>query len=153
VHADSEHEWEALDPGNVSDVVGDLAHTVPVVSEVPKRKPTRTSPVYVPGAKAIVGPDTVVPTAPSSLVTPARERTTTDLPITPPATVLRYSRDFATQSVPATTDAATQTLPSTGIEVTTQTEGTKRRRLDWVQKTYQVGGQSVIKFHEDKEWF
>jgi hypothetical protein len=155
VDTDSEHEWEALDPGNLSDVVGgsDLAHTVPVVPEVPKRKPTRPPPVYVPRAKAILDPDTVVPTAPSPFVTPmitARQRTPTDLPVTPPATVSRYSRDFATQSVPATTDAATQTLPSTGIEVTTQTEGTKRRRLDRVQKTYQVDGQSVIEFHEDE---
>lgn len=43
-------------------------------------------------------------------------------------------RDFAVQAGLITVDASTQTLPSKGVKVDTQTEGTKRRRLDRVQK-------------------
>ncbi|XP_056022110.1 uncharacterized protein LOC130054993 [Ostrea edulis] len=147
--SDSEQEWETLDLGNLSDVLGNsnLLQAIPVIPEVTRRKPTRPLPVYVPRAKAIVGPDTMAPTAPSPFVTPmiyVREREAND------ATTLPSSlRDCATQSAQATVDASTQTIPLTRIEAAIQTESTKKRRLDRIQKTYQVGGQSVIEIHED----
>ncbi len=149
---------ESLDPGSLSDVVGesDILRTIPVTSEVTKRKPTRPLPVYVPRAKAIVSPDAVVPTAPSPFATPMitpRERAAKDLTITASASKPSTLRDFAVQAGILTVDASTQTLTSTGVNVDTQTEGTKRRRLDRVQKSYQVGGESVIEVHEDEEWF
>lgn len=156
--SESDHEWESLDPGSLSDVVGesDILRTIPVTPEVTKRRPTRPLPVYVPRAKAIVSPDAVVPTAPSPFATPMitpRERAAKDLTITASASKPSTLRAVAVQAGILTMDASTQTLTSTGVNVGTQTEGTKRRRLDRAQKSYQVGGESVIEVHEDEEWF
>uniref|UniRef100_A0A8W8MJF7 Peptidase A2 domain-containing protein n=1 Tax=Magallana gigas TaxID=29159 RepID=A0A8W8MJF7_MAGGI len=76
-----------------------------------------------------------------------------DLTVTASASQPSTLRDFAVQAGILTVDASTQTMTSTGVNVDTQTEGTKRRRLDRVQKSYQVGGESVIEIHEVKEWF
>ena len=86
------------------------------------------------------------------MITP-RERAAKDLTITASASKPNTLRAVAVQAGILTVDASTQTLTSTGVNVGTQTEGTKRRRLDRVQKSYQVGGESVIEIHEDKEWF
>lgn len=130
-------------------MVGESAtlRTITVTPEVTKRKPTRPLPVYVPRAKAIVSPDAVVPTAPSPFATPMitpRERAAKDLTITASASKPSTLRAVAVQAGILTVDASTQTLTSTGVNVDTQTEGTKRRRLDRVQKSYQVGGGITI---------
>ncbi|XP_061170414.1 uncharacterized protein LOC133179736 [Saccostrea echinata] len=155
VQSDSDREWEALDPGSLSDMVGELdtSHAIPITPEVTKRKPTRPLPEYTPKAKAIVGAEAMIPTAPSHFHTPEttpRERNGEHSSTRASATLSSSYRDFATQTSATPADACTQTLPLDGLEAGTQTESGKKRRLHCVQKSYQVDGQSVVEIHENE---
>lgn len=157
VPAGSDSEWETQDPGTLSDVVGESNAPTPIsiTSEVTKRKPTRPLPVYAPKAKTIVSPDAVAPVAPGPFVTPMitpRERSAKPLPVSESVSKCTSSMDFTAQVAPTTADAATETSPSRGRDAETQTEVSKKRRLNRVQKTYQVEGQTVIELHEEEEW-
>lgn len=112
-------------------------------SDVTKRKPSRPLPVYVRKAKTIASSDAVVPVAAGPF----------SVPVFASASKCSSSIDFTTQVAPTTTEAASETAPSRVRDTATQTEVSKKRRLLRVQKTYQVGGQTVLELHEEEEWF
>lgn len=140
-------DWEQLDPGNMSDVVGSTPQQ-PLVDEVVQRKPTRPTPVCAPTTKSKVSQDLLTPRAPSSfrhpMATP-RKRLSIETDLSP-------TRDANTQTHRQLVNASTQTNGQFE-DVGTQTEGYKRRRLDRVQETYQRDGKTVVEIHEEENWF
>lgn len=140
-------DWEQLDPGNMSDVVGSTPQQ-PLVDEVVQRKPTRPTPVCAPTTKSKVSQDLLTPRAPSSFrhpMTTPRKRLSIETDLSP-------TRDAITQTHCQLVNASTQTNGQFE-DVGTQTEGHKRRRLDRVQETYQRDGKTVVEIHEEENWF
>lgn len=140
-------DWEQLDPGNMSDVVGSTPQQ-PLVDEVVQRKPTRPTPVCAPTTKSKVSQDLLTPRAPSSFrhpMTTPRKRLSIETDLSP-------TRDVNTQTHRQLVNASTQTNGQFE-DVGTQTEGYKRRRLDRVQETYQRDGKTVVEIHEEENWF
>lgn len=145
-------DWEQLDPGNMSDVVGSTPQQ-PLVEEVVQRKPTRPTPVCAPATKLKVSQDLLTPRAPSPFrhpMTTPRKRSSIDADLSPVSVL--SSRDANTQTQRQLVDASTQTSGQFE-DVGTQTEGHKRRKLDRVQETYQRDGKTVVEIHEDENWF
>ncbi|XP_062604049.1 RE1-silencing transcription factor-like [Saccostrea cucullata] len=155
---DSESDWEQLDPGNLSDVVGEAtaAGTSLPSSEVTQRKPTRPTPVHTPKVKSLLSKRSLIPVAPATFQHPM---TTVKEHTAPSATVsAASSTDVQDCSVEDSirsvgVDKGTQTLPTEQMTEATQTEVTKRRRLDRCQETYQKDGKNVVETHEEELWF
>lgn len=142
-------DWEQLDPGNMSDVVGSTPQQ-PLVEEVVQRKPTRPTPVCAPTTKSKVSKDLLTPRAPSPFrhpMTTPRKRSSIDADLSPVSVL--SSRDANTQTQRQLVDASTQTNGQFE-DVGTQTEGHKRRKLDRVQETYQRDGKTVVEIHDDE---
>lgn len=146
--SESEEDWEQLDPGTLSDVVGETASATS--PEMTQRKPTRPDPVHTPKSK-LLNKRSMMPVAP----TPFKHPMTTVKENVPSATVPTSMQDRCVQaSFPSNgVDKSTQTLPCEHVEQASQTEGSKRRRLDRIQESYQRDGKSVVEIHEDELWF
>ncbi|XP_061195218.1 uncharacterized protein LOC133203453 [Saccostrea echinata] len=143
-------DWEQLDPGNLSDVVGSTSQNRPA-DEVCQRKPTRPAPVSAPIAKSIASQDPLTPRAPSPFrhpMTTPRKRASIHLDA-PPVPLPCLTREASTQTDHQLVDASTLKNKDCG-EKGIQTEGDKRRRLDRVQETYQKDGKTVVEVHEEE---
>lgn len=146
-------DWEQLDPGNLSDVVGSTSQNCPA-DEVCQRKPTRPAPVSAPVLKSIACQDPRTPCVPAPFrhpMTTPRKRASIQLNV-PSAQFSCISREASTQTYRQLVDASTLTVTDCS-EMCTQTEGEKRRRLDRVQETYQKDGRTVVEVHEEENWF
>lgn len=129
--SESEEDWEQLDQRTRSDVLGETAS--PTSPEVTQRKPTRPDPVHTPKSK-LLNKRSMMPVAP----TPFKHPMTTLKEIVPSATVSTGIQDRSVQaSLPSNgVGKGTQTLPCEQVEQATQTDGSKRRRLDRIQESY-----------------
>lgn len=105
--SESEEDWEQLDPGTLSVVLGETAsETSP---EVTQRKPTRPDPVHTPKSK-LMSKRPMMPVAP----TPFKHPMTTLKENVPSATISTIIQDRSVQAAfPSNgVDKGTQTLPS-----------------------------------------
>ena len=147
-------DWEQLDPGNLSDVVGGALQNSPS-DEVCQRKPTRPAPVSAPVLKSIACQDPLTPRAPSPFqhpMTTPRKRASVQLDVPSNSASLSCAfREASTQTYSNLVDASTLTTMGCA-EMSTQTEGGKRRRLDRVQETYQRDERTVVEVHEEEDW-
>jgi hypothetical protein len=145
-------DWEQLYPGNLSDVVGSTSQNCPT-DEVCQRKPTRPVPVSVSVLKSIACQDPLAPRAPSPFqhpMTTPRKRVLVQLDV-PSASLSCASREASTQTYSILVDASTQ-VSTECAEISTKTEGEKRRKLDRVQETYQRDGRTIVEVHDEENW-
>lgn len=114
--------------------------------EMTQRKPTRPDPVHIPKSK-LLNKRSMMPVAP----TPFKHPMTTVKENVPSATVPTSMQDRNVQAsfLSNGVDKSTQTLPCEQVEQASQTDGSKRRRLDRIQESYQRDGKSVVEIHED----
>ncbi|XP_062576349.1 uncharacterized protein LOC134238244 [Saccostrea cucullata] len=148
-------DWEQLDPGNLSDVVGSTSQSRPAEA-VCQRKPTKPAPVSAPISKSIASQDPLTPRAPSPFrhpMTTPRKRSSVHLDA-PPVQLPSLTREASTQTDMYHQLVDARTLTDKDCEEKgTQTEKEKRRRLDRVQETYQKDGKTVVEVHEEESWF
>ena len=153
----TDEEWEQQDPGNLSDVVGGTEQSNAESGESCKRKPTRPAPVTSTKRK-IAGRDFLVPSAPSPfqhpMTTPRKQSTTCTSAQDTPESCVSPSREVATQTLCdlETVNIGTQTFQNFE-ETGTQTDGSKRRKLERVQETYQRDGKSIVTVVEEENWY
>lgn len=144
VTADSgKDDWEQLDPGNVSVVVGSTL-AAPGQRRF-SEDDTRPTPVCAPTTKSKVSQDLRTPCTPSQF----RHPMTTPWKRSSIVTDLSLTRDADSQTQRQLVDASTKTKDQF-IDVGLQTEGHTRRKLARVPETYLRDGKTVLATQKKK---